>query len=97
MVFAFDECGACKTCEIACSYRFTGEFNHKLSALEVIDNPEGDGFAVDLNETPGRNGRFVCDGCKDAEEPFCLRYCHKREELRQIIEEYRKKERSGGC
>ena len=88
MIFTFQECGACRTCEIACSYRFTGEFNHTLSAIRVIDAPDGDGFAIDLNGTSGVNGRFICDACKNEDEPYCMRYCHKREELRAILNQY---------
>jgi Fe-S-cluster-containing hydrogenase component 2 len=82
-----DDCGGCKTCEIACSYKLTGEFNHQISGIEIVERKDGSGYDIKLLEQPEGN-RLACDGCIDREAPFCLDYCLKSTELKEIIKEF---------
>jgi len=90
MLFTLNGCGGCKTCEIACSFKQTGEFNHQVSGIEIIEKIDEKGYDVRLLECP-ESERLACDGCKDLEEPFCLHYCHKRDDLGGIIREFLEK------
>ena len=87
MLFEFKNCGGCKTCEIACSYRFSGAFNHHMSAVKVVEKRGQAGFAVDINDEQGAV-RFACDGCADLEAPMCAEYCHDPEEFVKLIGEF---------
>lgn len=87
MLFELEDCGGCKTCEIACSYKLTGEFNHRVSGIEIVERGDKKGYDVNLLSRP-KNSRLACDGCKDLEEPFCLQYCHRRDALKEIIAEF---------
>lgn len=87
MLYKLDGCGGCKTCEIACSYKLTGEFNHQVAGIEIVEKKDGSGYDVKLLEKP-EGSRLACDGCLDREEPYCLDYCHKREELHELIKEF---------
>jgi Fe-S-cluster-containing hydrogenase component 2 len=88
MDIAMQECGGCLTCEMACSYKQTGEFNHHISGIEILKNKEGKGYIVRLIEDSSE-GRISCDACVDLEGgPMCMRYCHKREDLKVIIDQF---------
>ena len=89
MIFNLEGCGGCNTCEIACSYRFTGIFNHHKSAIVILETEDKVGFNVELIDKEG-TGRFVCDACQDLDEPVCVQYCHKADELKKMIQEYKR-------
>jgi Fe-S-cluster-containing hydrogenase component 2 len=87
MVFPFKECGACRTCELACSYKKSGDFNPQVAAIEILENTDESGYSVHLiDESDGK--RYACDGCLDDEMPMCMQYCHKFQELRKILDAY---------
>jgi Fe-S-cluster-containing hydrogenase component 2 len=50
MLFHMPTCGACKTCEIVCSYHHTGTFNPSISSIKVLNNEECSGYSVLLIE-----------------------------------------------
>lgn len=87
MKFDLKDCGGCKTCKLACSYRFTGGFSFDSSAIDIIEKTDGPGRYVILN---GKNSgfRYICDGCKDLTGPMCIQYCHLRDELKECIKEF---------
>jgi len=87
MIFPFKECGACRTCELACSYRKSGDFNPRVSAIEILENSDEPGFSVRLVDEPGGK-RYICDGCPDDETPMCMEYCNKYQQLRRILDDY---------
>ncbi len=95
MDFKLDDCGGCTTCEIACSLKQTGQFNHGISGIQIVEEKDGQGYFVRIIEDPS-TGRIPCDGCMDIDgDPMCVRYCHKADELRGIISKFidaRKKE-----
>jgi len=87
MVLDMPTCGACRTCEIACSYHHTGLFRPSVSSLKILDKEKGPGHSVLLiGEDDGQSK--PCDGCKGMEEPLCMEVCKEKEELKKIIEEY---------
>ena len=86
MIFDMSVCGGCRTCEIACSYHHTGEFNPSISSLKVLDKEDGAGYNVLLLERDDAKGR-ACDGCQELEEPLCMEYCKEKEELEKMIKE----------
>lgn len=88
MDFEMNECGGCQTCEIACSYKHTGEFSHRVSSIEIIELEDKPGYKVRIAHEPDGE-RFQCDGCQDIEgEPLCVQFCPKKEELMEIIEKF---------
>lgn len=88
MIFDMPTCGACRTCEIACSYHHTGEFKPSASSIKILDKKDQTlGHLVLLIEySDGRN--IPCDGCKDLEEPLCMEVCQEKEKLQEVIKEY---------
>jgi Fe-S-cluster-containing hydrogenase component 2 len=88
MDFEMNDCGGCETCEIACSFRHTKEFNHLVSSIEIIGLEDRPGYKVRITEDPS-GGRFACDGCAGLDEPMCVQYCPKREKLTEIIETFK--------
>lgn len=85
MLFTFEKCGGCHTCEIACSFKCNQSFNHHESLMRIV--PDGDGFKIRFVE-PGEVGSAVCDGCAGLEEPMCATYCHDPERMKEIVAEY---------
>lgn len=88
MNFEMDDCGGCQTCEIACSYKHTGEFNNSISSIEIIELKDRPGYRVRIAHS--LNGeRNPCDGCLEIDgEPLCVQFCPKKESLLKIIEEF---------
>ena len=86
MDFKLDGCGGCQTCEMACSYKHTGSFNHQIASIQIIEDKEASGFIVRLIENSS-TGRIPCDGCLDIEgDPMCVLFCHKADALRSFID-----------
>ncbi len=84
-----EECGGCQTCEIACSFKLTGEFNPLVSSMEIIELDGMPGYKVRIYEDNDGN-RIGCDGCLNVDgDPYCVQYCHKPVELKEIIYRYR--------
>ena len=82
MKFSFSDCGGCRSCELACSYQKSSEFNLNNSAIKIRQLPQG-GFEIVLQESA--SGSVYCDGCKDEEEPMCIQYCHSKEKLAEYV------------
>ncbi len=88
MDYDLEGCGGCKTCEIACSLKQTGDFNVSTASIEIIANANGIGYFVRLIDDIS-SGRIPCDACLDIEgEPMCVRYCHQRDGLLEIIKQF---------
>jgi len=91
---AFDMpvCGGCRTCEMACSFHHKREFNPAVSSIKILNLEGTTPFHVWLigkGDAPGVTG-IPCDGCPDLTEPLCLQFCRKRDELKEILDEFRK-------
>lgn len=85
MRFEMKDCGGCRTCELACGYHHTGEFNPKKSSLRIVDRNDNEpGFFIDI-ELYGNENLLACDGCHGLEKPLCVEYCHQEEELFTMI------------
>jgi Fe-S-cluster-containing hydrogenase component 2 len=86
MIFEMDECGGCRTCELACGYHHTGIFNPSQSSLHIINRSDNKpGFLVQIH--PNKEGNSQgCDGCVELEQPLCVRYCHKDEILITMVQ-----------
>lgn len=87
MIHDMESCGACRTCEIACSYHHAGEFKPSISSIRILDKEKGKGYSVLLAEEDLGQVK-ACDGCRDLEEPLCLEVCKEREELKEIIRQF---------
>lgn len=85
MKFDMDTCGGCRTCEIACSFHHTGEFNPSISSIKILDKEAGPGYDVLLLEEDSEEGR-ACDGCQSLDEPLCMEYCKEKEDLKEMID-----------
>lgn len=90
MLFDMPTCGACRTCEIACSFHHTGEFRPSVSSIKILDKENSEGHFILLVERDDGQG-IACDGCQDLEEPLCVEYCKEKEELGKIIKEFLEK------
>lgn len=80
-------CGGCRTCEIACSFHHTGEYNPSLSSIRILEKEDEAGFRVLLIEEDGTDG-FACDGCLGLDRPLCLEVCRERDDLGLILTEF---------
>jgi Fe-S-cluster-containing dehydrogenase component len=90
MVFEMPSCGGCRTCEMACSFHHTGEFNPSISSIRIIEK-EGDSyFFVELVEK-AEGAIMACDGCKGFKVPLCMQYCCESDALGEIIGQHMKK------
>jgi Fe-S-cluster-containing hydrogenase component 2 len=87
MKFELKDCGGCRTCQIACSYRLSGDFNYHASAIEITEKEDKNGYIVTLHN--GEGEPYRCDGCKDLDEPMCINYCHIKEDLRELVNRYK--------
>lgn len=87
MDFAMPSCGGCRTCEMACSFKHTGEFKPAFSSLKVLDKSDGTGFQVRLLEVTSHEG-YACDGCPELEEPLCEQFCDKKDDLGEILRQF---------
>ena len=94
MKFTFSDCGGCRSCELACSYHLTGEFDIAKSAIEIIEEAGG-GYTVTLHDR--MNGtRSACDGCQGVDDPMCARYCHSSKTLMEYIVQKREQQSKKG-
>jgi Fe-S-cluster-containing hydrogenase component 2 len=90
-IFDMPLCGGCRTCEIACSFHHQKEFNPAISSIKIMNQEENIPYRVWLvREGENRTMGIPCDGCKDLEEPLCVQFCRKKEELIEILEKFRK-------
>ena len=69
-----DRCTGCRTCELVCSFHFTGAFGRKAGAIEVRrDEAEGK-FEPIIYKEP-TNLRKACDLCAGEETYLCVKFC----------------------
>jgi len=87
MKFDMPTCGGCSTCELACAFHHTGEFNPSISSLKVIAKEEGSGFEIQISEE--NDGKHLaCDGCKNLDVPLCMEYCKEIDDLGKILQDF---------
>ncbi len=88
--FDMPSCGGCRTCEMACSFHHKDEFNPAIASIKIV-NEEGE---VPFRVWLAREGEMLepdeipCDGCKGIEEPLCLQFCRKKEDLKKILDDF---------
>ena len=87
MIFDMPNCGGCRTCEIACSFRHIGEFIPSISSIKIIDKADNQGYEVQLLEMES-DQKKACDGCRSLNEPLCVQYCEKGVELSEMVKEF---------
>ena len=89
---AFDmpTCGGCRTCEMACSFHHTREFNPAVSSIKIVnlDGPTPFGVWLVREGEAAEVASRACDFCRGLPEPLCLQFCRKRDELKAILEEF---------
>jgi Fe-S-cluster-containing dehydrogenase component len=85
MRFEMPDCGGCRTCELACGYHHTADFNPNYSSLHVIDRSDGKpGYYIEINLID-QDDSLGCDGCVELDTPLCVSYCHRDVDLREFI------------
>jgi len=91
MDFEMELCAGCTTCEMACSFKHTKAFNNLLSSIEIVEKEDEPGYRVRLIEKNQSDTRFPCDGCFEIEDdyPLCVRYCPHKDELMDIVIQFR--------
>jgi len=80
-------CGGCRTCEMACSFHHTGEYNPSVSSIRIVEDNGDGGYCVLLIDESHGSG-FACDGCNGLETPLCVQYCREKEELEDILRDF---------
>jgi Fe-S-cluster-containing dehydrogenase component len=73
MVFDMPNCGGCRTCEIACSFHHTNEFNPSISSINILEIKNKAGYQISF-AVHDIGKRIACDGCRDNEVPLCVQY-----------------------
>jgi Fe-S-cluster-containing dehydrogenase component len=84
MLFEMPSCGGCRTCELACGFIHSGEFNPSVSSIRILDKEGGHGYRVLLLETD-EGASPACDGCQRLGEPRCVKSCCESQDLAEII------------
>lgn len=84
MILEMPSCGGCRTCEMACSFHHTGEFNPDRSSLKILEKSGKVGYELLLLEENGPQG-FACDGCPAEEVPLCVQYCREYDDLFNLL------------
>lgn len=84
-------CGGCRTCEMACSFHHKGEFNPTLASIKIIAAEGKLPFRVWLSGEKEKLAprEIPCDGCQELEEPLCVQFCRKKEDLKSILDEFK--------
>ena len=92
-------CGGCRTCEMACSFHHTGEYNPSVSSIKIQEKESGAGYFVLLIEKSGPEG-FACDQCRGLARPLCIKVCREENDLADILKKFAPQnngeEKSGG-
>ncbi|HSR09847.1 MAG TPA: hypothetical protein VLS90_00275 [Thermodesulfobacteriota bacterium] len=88
-IFEMPDCGGCRSCELACSFHHVGEFKPSVSSIQILENERGSPYNVGIVARADKEA-MPCDDCKDLEEPLCVQYCRKKDELKEILGNYRK-------
>ena len=85
-IYQIPNCTGCRSCEIACSFYHYKKFNPYLSSIEIEKDENSIVKARLFFKAIGE--RLPCDGCKNAEEKQCVKFCSIvcREELNKIVE-----------
>lgn len=87
MRFEMPGCGGCRTCELACGYRHTGEFKPSASSMCIMPTEDQRGYHVLLHQIQSGT-RAPCDGCQGLETPLCVEYCREADDLTEILRQY---------
>ena len=74
MIFDTKNCAGCRTCEIACSYHHRNIFAPSIASIKIINKPEEQASTICIYEQDNGN-HIACDGCKNLDEPLCVKYC----------------------
>lgn len=73
---------------MACSFRLAGEFAPSSSGIRILERDDGLGFDVRFVPEGAGDGRG-CDGCPELDdEPMCVQYCEKGEDLRGLLRRF---------
>lgn len=86
MIFDMPMCNGCRTCEMACSFKHSGEFNPSISAIKVLEKGDGRGFSICLAEKSDGNS-LACVACRE-----CARYCPAAGDLGKMIQDFERKD-----
>jgi Fe-S-cluster-containing hydrogenase component 2 len=84
MIFDMPTCGGCRTCELACGFRHTGEFNPSASSIRILEKEDGHGYHVQLLEAD-EGATTACDGCQRLGEQRCVKSCRESNDLAEIL------------
>jgi len=90
MIFDMPSCGGCRTCEIACSFHHTNEFQPSVSSIKILNSEKKQGYAVSLADE-GDGMTMACDGCRGLDVPLCIQYCKDSDDLGKILKEFSEK------
>ena len=69
-----EKCGACRICELVCSYHHTKIFGRRPSSIEIYKEPATGDVEFCIHEMDGE-GHHACDLCADEPIPLCVKWC----------------------
>jgi Fe-S-cluster-containing hydrogenase component 2 len=95
MILNMPSCGGCRTCEMACSFKHSGEFVPSISSIKIINKENGVGHSIHLFERKDER-TMPCDGCVELETPLCVLHCIKGEDLKKILKQFMRKRKRAG-
>jgi Fe-S-cluster-containing hydrogenase component 2 len=88
MKFDMPSCGGCRSCELACSFHWRGEFVPAASSLKIVEKDDGPGYAVLLKQVADDDGP-ACDLCAGLDIPLCMEYCKEYDDLYMILQKFK--------
>lgn len=62
-----DACYGCRSCQLICGYHHTGKFDPEQSSIKVNRDYKSSVIRWAIDST--------CDGCRNEDEPLCVKYC----------------------
>jgi len=80
-------CGGCRTCEMACSFHHTGEYNPSVSSIKILEKESGAGYFILIAERSDQEG-FACDRCQGLARPLCIQVCREENDLADILKKF---------
>jgi hypothetical protein len=72
---------------MACAFKHKGEFIPSISSIKILEKETEPGFVVSIAERSDESG-LACNCFKNNENPLCLQYCIKNEDLAKILQEF---------
>ena len=87
LTFETENCGGCRSCELACSFHHRKVFQPGIASIEIKATPHPFGFIATLYRQ-SMEGHMACDRCRGLSVPMCIQFCPAslRDELENLLQ-----------